>query len=124
MSTTRAAEWSGLGADPPNAAAFCTCSITNGDRTRAAEILGADRHTLSRMAERMGIDLKERRMVVKTGRRGEGASPRRPEQRSVPPSPTSPATRVVPEAEPVRAPTSAPGSEAGHWFHQVPASPS
>ncbi len=30
-----------------------------GNRTRATEILGVDRRTLYRMAERFGIDLKE-----------------------------------------------------------------
>jgi DNA-binding protein Fis len=30
-----------------------------GNRTRAAEILGVDRRTLHRMAERFGIELKE-----------------------------------------------------------------
>ena len=31
----------------------------NGNRTRAAEILGVDRRTFYRMAERFGIELKE-----------------------------------------------------------------
>jgi len=31
----------------------------NGNRTRAAEILGVDRRTLYRLAERFGIGLKE-----------------------------------------------------------------
>ena len=30
-----------------------------GNRTRAAEIMGSDRRTLYRMAERFGVDLKE-----------------------------------------------------------------